>query len=94
MFFWGFLFALIIEGFFMVGGRTIFTSILGMKNVPKPFSAILDIGRQRLVKVMGVTDQKTGTEIILTSDDILKEFNNLPSAEADKLYNQICKPNN
>ena len=39
MLFWGMVLTVIIEGFFILSGRTIFTEILGMKNVPKPFGS-------------------------------------------------------
>jgi hypothetical protein len=94
LFFWGFLLALIIEGFFIIGGRTLFTEILGMKNVPKPFSTILNIGRNRLITVLGVTDQVPSSTAKENPDSeyIFKLYNDLPRSEADKLYHQICKP--
>src|SRR3989344_4366073 len=53
MLFWGVVLAIIMEGFFILSGRTIFTEILGMKNVPKPFSTVLNISRQKVVNVLG-----------------------------------------
>src|SRR4030067_1963214 len=48
--FYGFLLALVVEGFLIISGRTLFTEILGWKNAPKPVSTILDAGRVKLVK--------------------------------------------
>lgn len=56
--FFGFIFALILEGFLLVGGHTIVTSLLGWKNAPKPISTVLDIGREKLINVLGISDKK------------------------------------
>jgi hypothetical protein len=94
MFFWGFLLALIVEGFFIIGGRTLFTEILGMKNVPKPISTILDIGRNRLITVLGVSDQVPSSSASqdIKSGDVYQLYNSLSPDEAEKLYSEICKP--
>ena len=49
----GFVLALILEGFFILGGSTILTSTLGWKNAPKPFKNALDYGRAQMVQVLG-----------------------------------------
>src|SRR3990170_441590 len=49
--FFGFLLALILEGFLIIGGRTAVTEVLGWKNAPKPITHALDAGRAKLVKV-------------------------------------------
>src|SRR5512146_2596014 len=36
--FFGFLLALILEGFLLIGGRTAITEVLGWKNAPAPIS--------------------------------------------------------
>lgn len=46
--FFGFLLALILEGFLLIGGKTALTEILGWKNPPKPVSVALDKGREAL----------------------------------------------
>ena len=55
--FFGFLLALILEGFLIIGGRTVITSILGWKNAPAPISLALDAGRNKLIQVLGIKDQ-------------------------------------
>lgn len=55
--FFGFLLALILEGFLIIGGRTAITSILGWKNAPAPISIALDAGRTKLIQVLGISDQ-------------------------------------
>jgi len=39
---------LILEGFLLVGGKTVLLDLLGWKNAPKPISIILDSGRNNL----------------------------------------------
>lgn len=48
MLFWGFLLAIIFEGFMLIAGKTLFTEIFGWQNAPKPISAFIDLGRDRL----------------------------------------------
>ncbi|OGM77623.1 hypothetical protein A2394_00105 [Candidatus Woesebacteria bacterium RIFOXYB1_FULL_42_36] len=55
--FFGFLLALILEGFLIIGGRTAITGILGWKNAPAPISIALDAGRNKLIQVLGIKDQ-------------------------------------
>ena len=55
--FFGFLLALILEGFLLIGGRTALTEVVGWKNAPKPLSIALDSGRAKLIQVLGVQDQ-------------------------------------
>ena len=55
--FFGFLLALILEGFLIVGGRTALTGVLGWKNPPAPISLALDAGRNKLIQVLGIQDQ-------------------------------------
>ena len=55
--FFGFLLALILEGFLIIGGKTAITGILGWKNAPAPISLAIDAGRTKLIKVLGINDQ-------------------------------------
>lgn len=55
--FFGFLLALVLEGFLIIGGRTALTGILGWKNAPAPISLALDAGRNKLIQVLGIKDQ-------------------------------------
>jgi len=93
MIFLGFLMALIIEGFMLIGGRTLITEILGWKNPPKVLSKVLDTGRTKLVDVLGVKDQIPKSNAMnSTSGDVINLFKNLSSNEADKVREAICKP--
>jgi len=94
MLFWGFLLALILEGFLIIGGRTLFTEILGWKNAPRPIVDALDAGRNRLVDVLGVTDQipaSTAHEGPVL-DSVISAFQNLSPDEAEKARSIICQP--
>lgn len=55
--FFGFLLALILEGFLLIGGKTAITEVLGWKNAPKPIQVALDAGRGKLIQVLGIQDQ-------------------------------------
>lgn len=94
MLFWGFVLAVIVEGFFMLSGRTIFTQVLGIKNVPKPFSTALDLGRSRMENVLGTetTVPSTDASSKLNSDQMYSLYKGMDSSEAKKLQQIICTP--
>ena len=52
--FFGFLLALFLEGFLIIGGKTALTSVLGWKDAPPVITQALDSGRNQLIKVLGV----------------------------------------
>jgi len=94
MFFWGFLLALIIEGFLIIGGRTMLTEVIGWKNVPKPIGTALDAGRAKLVDVLGVTDEipqsKAGQKPSYQS--VVSDFQSLSPEDSDMVKSFICQP--
>lgn len=92
--FWGFILALILEGFLIIGGKTILTEIVGWKDAPKPLVNILDAGREKLVEVLGISDPipSSYAQKEKTSIDILDEFRRLNVTEAEKVKSAICKP--
>ena len=94
MLFWGMVLTVIIEGFFVLSGRTIFTEILGMKNVPKPFGTILAIGREKFVEVLGEETEipYSNAESELNSDQMYSLYKNMDEAESKKLQSIICEP--
>lgn len=49
----GFFLALVIEGFFIIGGSSVLTKTLGWKNPPKFLQVGLDAGRAQFIKVLG-----------------------------------------
>jgi len=87
----GFAIALILEAIFIVGGRTIVTELLGWQNAPKPIVNVLDAGRNRLVNVMGVTDEvPTSTAQMSPLDKILIDWQHLTPGEQTDFKSQIC----
>lgn len=94
MIFWGFLLAWVVEGFFLIGGRTFFTEILGWENAPKPISTALDAGRQRLVDVLGVTDKVPGSYAQEPSSPstVINQYQTLSPGAQDEVRANICIP--
>lgn len=92
--FFGFLFALILEGFLIIGGKTALTELVGWKNAPKPIVKVLDAGRNKLVEVLGITDEiplstaKENTKF----EDIVDLFQSLNPQEAQRAKKIICRP--
>ena len=94
MIFWGFMLALVLEGFLILSGRTILTEIIGWDNAPKPLSTALDMGREKLVDVLGEQ-----SEIPVSSADekpnyqsVLGNYENLGNEDKDLVKSFICKP--
>jgi hypothetical protein len=59
--FFGFLLALFLEGFLLIGGKTALTGLLGWKNPPVFLTRGLDAGRAKLVQVLGLTSDIPAT---------------------------------
>ena len=91
--FYGFLFALILEGFLVIGGRTLFTEILGWENVPKPISTFLDTGRQKLVNVLGITEEVPASfaQETPTYQSVMSNYESLSIEDQESIRDFICK---
>lgn len=92
--FFGFLFALVLEGFLLIGGRTAITEVLGWKNAPKPIQLALDSGRSKLIKVLGIQDTipvSDAKENISVSGAI-ETLQSLNPADMKKVKSLICTP--
>lgn len=92
--FFGFLLALILEGFLIIGGKTALTELLGWKNAPKPFSVALGAGRDKLVQVLGLEAQIPQS---LAKDDVtvgatLEVIQSLNPNDLKKLKTLLCQP--
>ena len=85
--FYGFLIAIILEGFLIIRGKTLVTELLGWQNAPKPISTALDVGRGKLVDVLGASENSR------TPEQVINDYKNLTVAEAVNARNEICKPN-
>jgi hypothetical protein len=93
--FYGFIFALLLEGFLLLSGRTLFTEVIGWKNAPKPISTALDAGREKLVKVLGTENAKvpeSEASGVPTSNSIISSYQSLSSEDSVKVKEFICKP--
>jgi len=91
--FFGFLLALILEGFLIIGGRTVLTEVMGWKNAPKPLQVAVDNGRNKLVQVLGVTDpipQSYASEN-QTSESVVETLQSLHPDEIKKVKSLICE---
>jgi hypothetical protein len=92
--FLGFLLALILEGFLILGGKTALTEILGWKNAPKPISNALNTGRAKLINVLGITTAVPSSK----ADDrpsyqsVIQNFQSLNPSDAQKARFIICSP--
>lgn len=78
----------------VLGGRTLFTEVLGWKNPPKPISVLLNASRAKLVKVLGVTEEVPASYAQETSNykSVISDFESLTPKEADKVRSAICQP--
>ena len=91
--FLGFLLALILEGFLIIGGKTAVTEIIGWKNAPKPILVALEAGRSKLVGVLGVTDEiPTSKAQVTLKEEVITKFQSLSPDEAKSVRNLICAP--
>lgn len=82
--FFGFLFTVLIEGFLIINGGTFITSILGWNNAPKPFSTAIDLGKDKLVKVLGESSN--------SEKDVLSSLQELNPDEIKRIKAIICTP--
>ena len=90
--FFGFLLALLLEGFLLIGGKTVITEALGWRNAPKPITTALDLGRNKLINVLGITDeipQSTAFETP-TATDAIEILQSLNPTEIKKIKAIIC----
>lgn len=92
--FFGFLLTLILEGFLLIAGRTAVTEMLGWKNAPKPIMTALDLGREKLVNVLGVSDEIPSSYAgeDPTTDEALNVLQSLNPDEIKKIKAIICIP--
>jgi hypothetical protein len=92
--FFGFLLALILEGFLLIGGKTALTEVLGWKNPPAPLAQVLDAGRSQLIQVLGIKTQipssfaKENTSV----QGVLESIQSLAPGDIKKVKNILCTP--
>jgi hypothetical protein len=90
--FFGVLIALIIEGFLLIAGKTAVTELLGWKNAPKPIETALNLGREKLVNVLGVTDEipSSYADSDPTLDEAIEVLQSMNPTELKKIKSIIC----
>lgn len=84
--FFGIIFTLIIEGFLLTNGSTILTTVFKWKNAPKPLSTVLDLGKDKLTKVLG--EESTNQ----SSKDVITIMQSLNPDEIKRIKAIICEP--
>jgi len=92
MFFIGFVLALILEGFLIIGGKTLLTEVIGWENAPKPISTALDVGKERLIDVLGASDEITKEDLDMSVTEIILNYQTLQGDEAEVVRSFICEP--
>ena len=89
----GFLLALVIEGFLLVGGKSILINVFGWKNPPKPLSNALDAGKNQLITVLGAQSQPTPeNKDQATTSQVVFQYQGLSTAQAKEARSIICSP--
>ncbi len=93
IFVWGFIVALIVEGFFILAGRTMFTEVLGLKNVPKPISSFIELGRNRVYQVLGESVEIKESSAVggQNAESLIKTFFLLDKNEQKEVKDRICR---
>jgi hypothetical protein len=92
--FFGFLLALILEGFLLIGGKTALTEVLGWKNPPAPLAQALDAGRSKLIQVLGVQTQipTSFAKENTTIQSAIETLQNLAPSDLNQVKNILCAP--
>ena len=92
--FFGFLLALILEVFLLIGGKTALTEVVGWKNAPAPISHVLDAGRSQLIQVLGVNTQipSSFAKDNTTVQSVMETVQGLNPTDLTKVKNILCAP--
>lgn len=94
MMFLGFTLALILEGFFIISGRTALTEVIGWKSAPKPIQMALDSGRGKLIDVLGVAEEIPQSQASEKTDlqSVIDSYQSLSPDEAESFKKMLCTP--
>lgn len=83
----GFLLAMVLEGFLITSGKTMVTEVLGWKNAPKPIQMVLEAGRGKLIDVLGIkTEDNPSIQMAISA------LQSLNPNDAKKVKSLICQP--
>lgn len=90
----GFLFAIVVEGFLVLSGRTFITEMLAWENPPKPIAGVINKGRERLTNVLGTSVEidSTNADSGPTIQSVIEDYLSLPPDQADQIKASICRP--
>ena len=80
----GFILTILLEGFLLVNGNTFLTTILSWRNPPKPFSTALDLGKEKLTNILGVSTDNPSTK------DAVNILQSLDPDEISKIKAIMC----
>ena len=77
----------------MIGGRTLLTEVIGWENAPKPLSTALDAGREKLVNVLGVTEEVPDSVASAKPDvqSLANGFDKLSQDDKAKFVDFVCQ---
>lgn len=89
--FFGILLTITVESFLLTKGKTVVTELVGWKNAPKPITRVLDVGRGKLIQVLGSQDASASAEIGVPIG-ALQVFQSLKPDERKKIQTLICEP--
>lgn len=92
--FFGFLLALILEGFLLIGGKTALTEVLGWKNAPAPIAHVLDAGRSQLISVLGIKTEipSSYAKDNTTVQNAVEVVQSLNPSDLKQVKNILCAP--
>jgi hypothetical protein len=92
--FLGFLLALFLEGFLIIGGRTALTGVLGWKNPPLPIARVLEAGRSELIQVLGIQTEIPASYAMETGtvQDALEVIQSLNPQDLKSVKGILCAP--
>lgn len=93
IFVWGFIVALIVEGFFILAGRTMFTEVLGFRYLPKPMSSFIEFGRKRAYQVLGESAEIKESSAMEKENakSLIESFYLLDEIERKEVKQNICR---
>lgn len=91
--FYGFILALILEGFLIISGKSLLIEVVGWKNPPKPVSTALDAGKEKLIDVLGMEDEiQLKKEENPTFESVIINYNQLSSDDSQLVKEYLCRP--
>jgi hypothetical protein len=85
MLIWGFLLAVILEGFLIVSGKSLLIAVFGWDDAPKPIGPALDVGREKLIDVLGSSQATESAKLLF------EETKKLDDKEIEEFRKLFCE---